>query len=342
MRRNGFQLKSSKFALHFDVLSCHVTPARQLRQRETCTAGWRQDGTWRPPQRADGEAEGDGEAGRPPNARPTPASKQGRTEEKLEMIYSWQVAAESNHVKHGIPRSGETTVNFEQSKWADGVRPELSPSMPPYKNGVRCGIGYNQICIPSICPSTIIMGYSKEIVTAGSGQCPKKGDIVTISYSLYQADQLDLPVAQGNARFRVGKKKVIRGVDRALRKMQQGENAVIHIPSADGFGAAGCPFLAINPNTDLQAKVHLLRIHTNRKDPLRLQTWVLEVQDDITAVGGSPTSSSSGKKGTSHASQHEPINYLDMERMHTLGSERSISMTSATNLAATASLATEH
>merc|ERR1711862_711651 len=83
---------------------------------------------------------------------------------------------------------------------------------------------------------------------------PKKGDNLTMHYTGTLADtgvKFDSSVDRGEPfSFQIGVGQVIQGWDEGVIQMSLGEKAVLHIPSAMGYGARGAGG-AIPPNADL-------------------------------------------------------------------------------------------
>ena len=101
----------------------------------------------------------------------------------------------------------------------------------------------------------------------GDGETyPAYGDTLFVEYTGTLEDGAEFDSSFNPARgkhtpftFRVGMGKVIRGWDEAFMKMSVGERALIFVPPAMGYGAAGAP-PKVPPNATLKFDVTLLSI----------------------------------------------------------------------------------
>eukprot|EP00441_Pelagodinium_beii_P025360 CAMPEP_0197661010 /NCGR_PEP_ID=MMETSP1338-20131121/51194_1 /TAXON_ID=43686 ORGANISM="Pelagodinium beii, Strain RCC1491" /NCGR_SAMPLE_ID=MMETSP1338 /ASSEMBLY_ACC=CAM_ASM_000754 /LENGTH=107 /DNA_ID=CAMNT_0043238475 /DNA_START=130 /DNA_END=453 /DNA_ORIENTATION=+ len=91
---------------------------------------------------------------------------------------------------------------------------------------------------------------------------PEAGDYLTMHYTgtLTNGDKFDSSRDRGQPfKFQIGTGQVIKGWDEGVIKMSLGQRAVLHIPSAMGYGAQGAGGV-IPPNADLNFDVELLDI----------------------------------------------------------------------------------
>lgn len=105
---------------------------------------------------------------------------------------------------------------------------------------------------------------TKDILREGDNETfPKKGDTLFMHYrGVLQSSQkqFDSSYDRGTPfSFKIGTGQVIKGWDEGVMKMSLGEKSVLHIPSEQGYGAAGAGGV-IPPNADLEFTVELLQI----------------------------------------------------------------------------------
>jgi len=101
-----------------------------------------------------------------------------------------------------------------------------------------------------------------EIITAGTGPTPRRGDTVTVHYTGWLADgaKFDSSVDRDEPfAFVLGRGQVIRGWDEGVARLRVGDKARLTIPPEMGYGAGGYPG-AIPPNATLIFEVELLAI----------------------------------------------------------------------------------
>ena len=102
-------------------------------------------------------------------------------------------------------------------------------------------------------------GLKYVVVEEGSGDSPKKGDVVTVHYNgkLLDGKKFDSSYDRGQPiDFPVGKGQVIKGWDEALLTMKKGEKRVLIIPADLGYGPSGRG--PIPPNAIMVFDVELL------------------------------------------------------------------------------------
>jgi len=101
-----------------------------------------------------------------------------------------------------------------------------------------------------------------EILVAGTGPVPKRGDTVSVHYTGCFTDgrKFDSSVDRREPfTFVLGAGQVIRGWDLGVARMKVGDKVKLTLPPALAYGAAGYPG-AIPPNATLVFEVELLSI----------------------------------------------------------------------------------
>merc|ERR1719473_934365 len=109
-------------------------------------------------------------------------------------------------------------------------------------------------------------GLTLAEIKPGDGKTfPKPGDKLTMHYTGTLANggsKFDSSRDRGQPFvFTIGVGQVIPGWDNGVMKMSLGERAVLHVPSAQGYGAQGAGGV-IPPNADLNFDVELLKINS--------------------------------------------------------------------------------
>lgn len=106
----------------------------------------------------------------------------------------------------------------------------------------------------------------KELVRAGSGNTPKRGDTITVhctgSLNTNPPKKFWSTKDPGQKpfTFQVGLGKVIAGWDEGCLTMCQGEIAKLTIPAEKGYGRNGFPAWGIPGNADLLFEIEILSI----------------------------------------------------------------------------------
>jgi len=113
-------------------------------------------------------------------------------------------------------------------------------------------------------------GLSLDVSRPGDGKIfPKKGDTLTMHYTgTLSSDGRKFDSSRDRNQpfqFKIGVGQVITGWDRGVMRMSLGQRAVLHVPSAMGYGARGAGGV-IPPDADLDFDVELLKIGDQEKD----------------------------------------------------------------------------
>ncbi len=101
-----------------------------------------------------------------------------------------------------------------------------------------------------------------EIITAGTGRTPNKGETVTVHYTGMFPDGkvFDSSVRRNEPfKFVLGARQVITGWDVGVAQLKIGDKAKFTIPAHMAYGERGFPG-AIPPNATLVFEVELLGI----------------------------------------------------------------------------------
>ncbi|NUN64819.1 FKBP-type peptidyl-prolyl cis-trans isomerase [Pseudanabaena biceps] len=105
-------------------------------------------------------------------------------------------------------------------------------------------------------------GLKYQVITAGTGATPKKGDTVIVHYTgtLEDGSKFDSSRDRNSPfSFKLGVGQVIKGWDEGLSIMRVGDRFKLIIPPDLGYGARGAGGV-IPPNATLIFDVELLRI----------------------------------------------------------------------------------
>ncbi|CAI7761141.1 unnamed protein product [Closterium sp. NIES-53] len=111
------------------------------------------------------------------------------------------------------------------------------------------------------------MGFEKQLLAAGSGPTPRKGQTVTVHCTGYGKNR-DLSQkfwstkdpGQQPFTFQVGLGNVIKGWDESVINMQLGEQARITCTPDYAYGAGGFPAWGIMPNSTLVFDIEVLSL----------------------------------------------------------------------------------
>ncbi len=128
-------------------------------------------------------------------------------------------------------------------------------------------------------------GLEYQILKAGTGETPKKGDRVTVHYSgwLLDGKKFDSSVDRGQPfTFRVGKGEVIPGWDEGIAMMRLGEKTIFVIPPQLGYGARGAGGV-IPPDATLKFEVELLKVEASPPSP---RPWAMKNLKEVKTSSG--------------------------------------------------------
>ena len=99
------------------------------------------------------------------------------------------------------------------------------------------------------------------ITKKGHGRLPKKGETVTVHYTGTLTNGVKFDSSRDGGKpfsFKLGAGAVIKGWDEGIAKLHVGDNAILILPAALGYGARGAGNGAIPPNASLIFVVELL------------------------------------------------------------------------------------
>lgn len=107
-------------------------------------------------------------------------------------------------------------------------------------------------------------GLSYEIITEGTGEKVKDGDVASVKYVGKLIDGTEFDNSNGEARnFRVN--QVVPGFSEGLKLMNKGSKVILYIPGELGYGVNGMPQAGIGPNSTLVFEVELVDINPETK-----------------------------------------------------------------------------
>ncbi|CAH9130624.1 unnamed protein product [Cuscuta epithymum] len=111
------------------------------------------------------------------------------------------------------------------------------------------------------------MGVEKELVRAGTGPKPVRGQTVTVHCTGYgkngdlsQKFWSTKDPGQKPFTFQIGQGQVIKGWDEGVLDMQVGELALLKCTPDYAYGAGGFPAWGIQPNSHLNFEIEVLRV----------------------------------------------------------------------------------
>lgn len=123
---------------------------------------------------------------------------------------------------------------------------------------------------PEMIKHQIENGYYFKIVKKGSGEFAKRGDIVTISYEgrfLSGKKFDDSSFGPEPFEFELGKPdQILKGLEKAIYKMQKGSRAIIYFSSKYGYGAEGSASGIVGKYNSLTFAVHLKKINSKKNE----------------------------------------------------------------------------
>ena len=105
-------------------------------------------------------------------------------------------------------------------------------------------------------------GIRYQIYEHGRGVKTKKGDIVTLDYTItfLNGDTVYSSKTEGNKEFMIDKSNEVSGLEEALLLMNQGDRAKLIVPSFRAYGITG-DFNKISVKNTLVYDVYLLRVN---------------------------------------------------------------------------------
>lgn len=123
---------------------------------------------------------------------------------------------------------------------------------------------------PDMLKHEIEPGYYLKIVKKGTGEFAKRGDIVTIAYEgrfLNGKKFDDSSFSPEPFEFELGKPdQILKGLEKAIYKMQKGSRAVVYFSSRYGYGAEGSVTGIVGKYNSLTFAVHLKKINTKNNE----------------------------------------------------------------------------
>ena len=114
----------------------------------------------------------------------------------------------------------------------------------------------------------LLMGVVRNVLTAGTGAIPNKGDKITVHCTGYVQKSATerskfwstLDTNEPFA-FNVGLGQVIKGWDEGMLQMAIGEESELTMTPDYGYGAKGFPAWGIPPNATLTFVIKMLKIN---------------------------------------------------------------------------------
>uniref|UniRef100_A0A7S1TMZ1 peptidylprolyl isomerase n=1 Tax=Erythrolobus australicus TaxID=1077150 RepID=A0A7S1TMZ1_9RHOD len=116
--------------------------------------------------------------------------------------------------------------------------------------------------------ATLDSGVAIATVKAGSGNSPRNGDLVIVDYVGYLSNGTIFDNTKSPGRkplaFQMGQRKIIPGLEDALRTMKPGGEATVVVPPKLAYGERGVCFegqgCLIPPNETLEYDLTLIRV----------------------------------------------------------------------------------
>ncbi|KAL3154807.1 Peptidyl-prolyl cis-trans isomerase fkbp12 [Trebouxia sp. C0009 RCD-2024] len=104
------------------------------------------------------------------------------------------------------------------------------------------------------------MGVEVQRISPGNGQCPKKGQTVSVHYTgtLQSGRQFDSSRGRGPLDFKLGKGQVIKGWDEGVAQLSKGERAKLICSPDYAYGDQNVQNGLIPPNSTLIFDVELI------------------------------------------------------------------------------------
>jgi FKBP-type peptidyl-prolyl cis-trans isomerase len=124
------------------------------------------------------------------------------------------------------------------------------------------GLNQNQQNSQQTSDNYEIQGMKVEILTQGTGEGAKTGDLVTVNYVgiLQDGTKFDSSIDRGQPfAFTLGQNSVIQGWEQGLVGMKPGEKRKLTIPPELGYGSQGAGGV-IPPNATLIFEIDMISI----------------------------------------------------------------------------------